>query len=389
MMDYGDEIQQYVDRLILSDLDVRKIIDLGRLAIETIPSSTLPIDQDAEIRTFRNRWQVDGEVEEQIDRRMRQGRKFVFSMCCRILNPLEFLPDTHTRAAYKMNEIIQRFKIATDGNVSICGYEDGIQFVLSSGGGRIVSQLSPGACFNASERKTFCEHTVVLQPTLFVGVDGGIGDFEDLVMGRTFLAQFVLAIRCLAVGGTCVLQLFAPISYPLVEGVLAMCLRGFTGTVSLCKPLASLPGTAERFLVAVGWKGPNSPDLGKKMKPADLEVWLERSAMEHVNGMFDEELNVPFLTPRNFSTGLDLACRLLVIERQKVTKKALELCKIIVSHRPMARREQLLALSEACYKNVSVQHMASKYTKKYPIASEPNTLLATLGDILADMPSSI
>ena len=363
-----DDLGARVNSLDVNDLNLADIASLGCMAQESIPSSMLPISMEKENACYRVRWVPDPSVEASVNRRVRQGRKQVFSTCCRILNPLEALPEHETRNAYKLNEVFHRSSLAGYQTCALIADPGGVQALcLSWGLMAATTCLPPNACLSARARKEFVETTGCVD--LLVAMDTGGASLDALVLARIFSFQFLLALRMVRPGGALVLQLLAPLDHIIVQACLAFGSKVFKST-RLLKPEVSRSSNSERFLVAKGFSMPKS--LPKNMTIANLEVWVERCG-QNEGKQLDELVLVedisppPFHFPPGWQVGTDLVWRLIVLQRQKTTTKALELCRIVIGHRPMVRRTQLLALLEACCRNVVLQQLASRYMLRYPI----------------------
>jgi hypothetical protein len=368
-----------VNSLDVNNLNLEDISPLGCMAQESIPSSVLPISMEMEKKCYRVRWAPDPLIEASIDRRVRQGRKQVFSTCCCILSPLEALPEQETRSAYKVNEVFHRSSLAGYRTCALIADPGGVQALCRRWGLMETTPcLAAGACRSARARKDFVEAAGSVD--LLVAMDIGGTSLDALALAQVFSFQFVLALKMVRPGGALVLQLLAPLDHIMVQACLAFGSKVFK-SASLLKPEASRPGNSERFFVAKGFIVPLS--LPKNMTIANLEVWVERCGQQDGKHLHDMELTKdvappPFHFPAGWQVGTDLLCRLIVLQRQTTTAKALELCRIVVGHRPMVRRAQLLALQEACSKNLVLQQLASHYMSRYPIPTAVHGMVQSL-----------
>jgi hypothetical protein len=318
----------------------------------------------------------DSALETAADRRVKQGRGDVLSTCCRVLNPLEALPceDGVTCATYVLTELLLRsgevtrlYDLQDRAETLLLGSDPGFQVALARIGVHVVP-VPLTDCLDSIPRTLLPGNG---SSDLCVGC-GIPSDLEG--HAHSTLAQFVTALHRLRPGGTLVLRLTS-LDGSIVTGLLYAAVRWFfTGSVVLCKPEASRPDTEEVFLVACGRAGQEEVSAAKGPTLSKLVAWLDRIAPTagtvqsgNVRVFHREEDAPPFGMVAGFGACVNYWSARYTLLRQKTTRHALDLCRIVIEHRPIVRRAQLQNLLTACAENVALRELAKAYMARWSL----------------------
>lgn len=367
-----DDLQKAVDATNLTNFDGAEISVLGKLAQASLPSSMLPISAEAEARSYRKRFQPDEKIEMDVDRRVRQGRKPVFTMACRILDPLLSLPSDHSRNVYKLNELMILCGINLSGaSVLLISDPDGsVEHLCKLRGAISISHLAPGACDSLKERMDLPEDK-------FDVVIGMECSDNMQAAARNVLAETTIAARSCRVGGSMILQLLCPLSDVALSGACSLALHYFHDGMRIIKPESSRATNRERFMVARNCQ----PSTRKQYSHSSMNLWLERLKQPTlVAGNTPEHR--PFHPEDGLETGLDLLERLTSIARQQQAQKALQIVRMVVTHKPLVAKAQLMALQNACANSVPLINLSQGYLSRFPVPSELEANLTSLAMLL-------
>lgn len=366
-------------------IDVKRYPTDGRILVDSLPSSVLPLCKERESSAFTVKFKPDSSVEEAVERRINQGRKSVFKTCCKVLNPLEAVTcvGNASRNTYKITEVLVR---AGEGIrlhalplepkvVIICttGKDAGLEAVMHRLGVYAAAEYGLDDCLSAKKRAVLLAACKTGSKDLFIG--DGIGTLTGRhEHSHQALAQFVVALQCLRPGGSLVLKLLT-LEGSMISGLIFAAARWFfTGCVALCKPEFSRPTSDEVYLVATGRADTVVGAVVRGPTVSEVEVWLERSGLSKlldvdasVRLIQRDETAAPFVVDHGFGCCVKYWTDRFILLRQHTTRRALDLCRIIIEHRPMVCIAQLRNLLEACTQNLALRELARDYMKRWPV----------------------
>jgi hypothetical protein len=348
----------------------------GATLVATLPNSMLPLSLEAAQASFRVRYCPDKQLDLDVARRMTQGRQAVFQTCCRVLNPLEGLTLEYKdapRCTFRLAELLLRSAEAHRlsqqrgvPNVLLIGAHENLRRAFEPMRAA-VSPLPLDVCMDTRLRSAF------FRQGKEASADLCFCEGVAAPAAAAPLAQLVVALHCLRPGGTLMLKM--ALDGPTAEGLLFTVMRHyFAGAVFLCKPQASRPTGEEVYLVACGRRTDHEVAAQFKDAPkiSDLIVWLERSAMTMVDSgsgsvqyMQRDETRPPFAVAHNFSVALSYWVSRYSLLRQKTTRAALDLCRIVIEHRPIVSKQQLQHLREACAGDAVLRDIARTYAQRW------------------------
>ena len=346
----------------------------GATLVATLPNSMLPLRLEAAQASFRVRYCPDKQLDLDVERRITQGRQAVFQTCCRVLNPLEGLTlegKGTPRCTFRLAELLLRsaetYRLSQRRgipNVLLIGAHENLRRAFEPLRAE-VSPLPLSVCMDTRLRSAFFRQGK--------GSSFDLCFCEGVAAAAAPLAQIVIALHSLRPGGTLILKM--ALEGPTVEGLLFTVVRHFfSGAVFLCKPQASRPTGEEVYLVACGRRADDEVAANFKDAPkiSDLIVWLERSTMTMVDGgrgsvqyMQRDETRPPFAVAHNFSVALSYWVSRYILLRQKTTRAALDLCRIVIEHRPIVSKQQLQHLREACAGDAVLRDIARTYAQRW------------------------
>lgn len=314
--------------------------------------------------------QPDGaSVDSEMDRRAKHVRLEVLATCCRVLNPLAGLSP---HGDHKLAELMLR-----------CGEAQrlrGLEHVPN-----VLVLRTPGDNGSAPEMMQRLRASVASMP-LDRGLQRMLLDSVDLCLAeatslcrepaaqvRAAMAQLVVALRCLRPGGTLLLKMQS-LEGALVTGILYAVMRWFfTGAVTLCKPQASRPSSREVYLVALG-------HTSSQQAPPRVLEWLERAAQStgtpatgEVSIMQPSALEVPYEVPEEFRCCVEYFAIRYILLRQRTTKHAQELCRVITEHQPLVHAAQLVTLLDSCIENAALCDRVRNHMQEWPLKAIGNS----------------